>query len=147
MHSQKLFSAASYRFAVLILPILLIVQGCRLPLEVEQRGGDTVLNFTTLGEYPTSVYRIVLSDLETKEVIWELIAEDSVPQIWEVTLRAGRNPANLDSALNGEYRVLIPTDSDVFFLEPSAELKIKAWSDSTSRPSAATFSLPPAEEN
>jgi hypothetical protein len=53
----------------------------RTSTAVVQRGNESVVDVQTLGEYPTTVDRICLSDLNQSTVVWEIATASGTPQI------------------------------------------------------------------
>lgn len=53
----------------------------RTSTAIVQRGNDIVVDVQTLGEYPTTVDRIRLSDLNQSTVVWEIATANGTPQI------------------------------------------------------------------
>lgn len=124
---------------------LLVVLSCNLrsmkpPLKVRTTRTGAVIDVRTLGEYPSSVRRLRLSKLPAEEVVWELESEGRPPQLWEISLVIGRNPAQVEGALYGSYRVIKPTAVDFFELKGNQEYKVEVWGDG-SRRALETFVL------
>ena len=65
------------------------------PFVIEVEGAQAKVDVSTVGEYPTSVSRIRLSEGDSGRVLWELASGHEVPQIWDFTLRLGLNPVEL----------------------------------------------------
>jgi len=51
----------------------------RTSTAIVQRGNDIVVDVQTLGEYPTTVDRIRLSDLNQSTVVWEIATANGTP--------------------------------------------------------------------
>lgn len=98
------------------------------------------MNVETLGEYPTSISRIQLKDLEGDVVLWEVEASGGVPQIWGVHLSHGANSAILVGH-HGHYQTLIPRGSSTFVLYKDREYQISVWGVDGTRSASARFVL------
>lgn len=80
---------------------------------------------STLGEYPTTITRIRLSDPHSKVVLWEIHA-DGAAQIHGFTLSEGENPVQIDSD-HGQYSVLTPSQSANFVLNRGTDYRVEVW--------------------
>jgi hypothetical protein len=100
------------------------------PLRIVQRGNDIVVDVQTLGEYPTTVNRIRLSDLNHSSVVWEIAAANGTPQIDRFMLKAAENPATLEANF-GTYRIVAPTSGIGFLLRKGSKYKIELWGGTT----------------
>lgn len=127
---------------------LLIVSGCaqRIAPEVRVAGSEVVIDFQSLGEYPTSVHRLRLTESATGVVVWEVAAKkapkgSSTPQLWTLTLVIGVNASQIEEALAGRYEVLAPLGQPGFRLEADREYRLEVWASETGRPSRASFTL------
>jgi hypothetical protein len=98
------------------------------PLRIVGSGTKLTADVSTLGEYPTTVAKIRLSNAESNAVVWEVRA-DGVAQLHGLTLVAGQNPARI-AADYGSYRVIIPSSSESFLLRESTEYRIEIWGGS-----------------
>jgi hypothetical protein len=108
------------------------------PLKIRLAPHGVVVDVRTLGEKPTSVRRVRLTEVSQERVVWELEAEGRTPQIWQIPLVIGENPAEFRGAPYGTYRVVEPRSSDVFELEEGESYRIEVWGEGL-RPAAATF--------
>ena len=114
----------------------------RTSTKIVQRGNGTVVDVQTLGEYPTTVDRIRLSDLNQSTVVWEIATANGTPQIDRFMLKADKNPAVLE-ANSGSYRLVAPTNGSGFLLRKGSKYRIELWGGNTiftkrSRPSSST---------
>ena len=116
--------------------------GCsKPPLWVEYDKGLVVLNLQTLGEYPSEVSRLVLTECETEVVLWQVEAAEGSPQIWRITLSAGENASDLnDTAVGGRYQVMVPAAGQPVVLSAGTSYCVKAWGKE-GRHAGATFAL------
>lgn len=95
-----------------------------------------------MGEYPTSVSRIRLSEASHPAVVWEVVAGSRVPQIWGLDLRVGDNPVVLTNVFQGRrYRVLFPPGKSVFVLRRRARHCLEIWNSSGWHRSSQEFSF------
>lgn len=100
------------------------------PLRIVQRGNDILIDVQTLGEYPTTVKRIRLSDLNKSSVVWEIVTANGTPQIDRFMLKADENPATLEAS-SGTYRIVAPTSGTGFLFRKSSKYRIELWGGNT----------------
>jgi hypothetical protein len=120
----NLKSAATALCIVMVL--LLIWIGLRWnapPLRLVRTGTEITVDVQTLGEYPTAVNHIRLSDVNQSAVLWEVQGD---AQIHKFTLRMGENPASL-CADHGVYRVVTPEGVERFVLRRGTTYRIELW--------------------
>ena len=96
------------------------------PLKIIRNGPKVTVNVSTLGEYPTTITRIRLSDVRTKAVLWEISADNGEAQIRGFTLIAGENTVHVDADY-GSYRVVEPSQSGLFTLNQGIEYRLQLW--------------------
>jgi hypothetical protein len=111
------------------------------PLRLVRSGNEIVVDVQTLGEYPTTVSRIRLSDVSQSKIVWEVEVERGTPQIHEFSLRPDDNSPALESQY-GDYRVVAPKGDSRFVLRKGVRYRIEVWggkTDFTKR--SATFSF------
>ncbi len=102
------------------------------PFGVKVKGDMAQIEVSTLGEYPTSVRRIRLSEAESGSLVWELSSGPRVPQIWDFTLRAGLNPAQLPTVFRGrEYHVVAPRGRSSFLLRRNVVYRLEMWGETS----------------
>jgi hypothetical protein len=110
-------------------------------LRLVRSSRDIVVDVQTLGEYPTTVNRIRVSDLSQSTVVWEVVTQRGTPQIHDFALKLDNNPALL-AAQYGDYRVVAPNGADRFVLRKGVRYRIELWGGSTIlTKSSATFSF------
>lgn len=102
----------------------------RTSTAIVQRGNDIVVDVQTLGEYPTTVDRIRLSDLNQSTVVWEIATANGTPQIDRFMLKTDKNPAVLE-ANSGSCRLVAPTNGSGFLLRKGSKYKIELWGGNT----------------
>jgi hypothetical protein len=128
--------------AATLLALLFSSFGClKPPLALKREGHGIEVNVSTLGEYPSSISRIQLRDLQTESIVWEVRAKGKVPQIWKVSLAPGLNSSTLASVLNGHYDVVVPRSSISFRLYRGRPYEISIWNEAGSRKQEARFVL------
>jgi len=96
------------------------------PLRLTRTGTGIMVDVQTWGEYPTTVTRIRLSDVDQSTVVWELVTAEGIPQIHRFMLNPGENRSLLQSR-PGIYRVLVPSNSDLFTLEKGHRYRVELW--------------------
>lgn len=129
--------------ASLILSVLLF-WGCSQPppLRIIASGDMVTVDVQTLGEYRTTIDRIRLVDKSSGDTIWELKAQSGTPQIHQIELKIGENPAILNGVLSGTYAVVTPNSTGSFTLVTGVEYEISIWgSDRESSRITGTFRL------
>ena len=114
---------------LLLLVVLFVMTGCvGAPFEIKVKGRSAQVDVSTLGEYPTSVSRIRLSETDSHKVVWEIVAGKQVPQIWGLTLKVGANPAKLARIFAGrEYRLVRPQKQPSFILRENVRYRLEMW--------------------
>ena len=129
----------------LILMTSVILGGCEVvpPLRVTAKGTEVVIGVETLGEYPTTISRIRISEKNSGAAILELYAEgERLPQIWNITLKQGGNTTDsIDLPEVGLYRVLTPADGQRFTIERGTTYLVEVWGKSGKTPATAEFRL------
>lgn len=110
----------------LIVTQLLLAQCGRPPLRVSSEAGAVVIDMQTLGEYPSDVGRVRLTDPSTNQVIWEVEGRDE-PQLGRVRLQAGQNAAAIQDVRHGSYSVVIPSEGATFMLKPGVQYRLEVW--------------------
>jgi hypothetical protein len=93
------------------------------PLRLVQTGTQITVDVQTLGEYPSTVNHIRLSEVSQSAVLWEVQGD---AQIYNFTLKMGENPALLD-ADRGVYRVVTPQGVERFVLRRGTTYRIELW--------------------
>src|SRR6266849_6913643 len=93
--------------ALCIFIALGLIANFTTPFEIKIKGERAKVDVSTLGEYPTSVSRIRLSEQDSGKVLWELTSGHRSPQIWGFTLRVGANSVQVvDTAQNHKYQAV-----------------------------------------
>lgn len=126
--------------AIVLLIVWVVIRCDAPPLRVLHDNEKTRIDVSTLGEYPTTVSRVRLSDSNGRAV-WELRADHGVAQIHGVTLVRGQNPSQIQSDY-GVYTVVTPQGSTTFVLTTGTRYKIEVWGGTSGlTKSSAVFGL------
>ena len=112
-----------------------VVLACsrRPAIEMREEAGGVVVDVQSLGEYPTTVKKVRLSNVSTREVVWELNGvskQPGGPQIAEFRLNAGENPARIEHVLYGSYQVAVPRNGSAFTLQRGVAYELTLWGES-----------------
>ena len=111
-------------------------------MKLESKLRAILVDLQTLGEHPCNVRRVLLSEVKTGKVVWEIKAAESSPEVWKLELVAGENAADIkNQVVGGSFDVETPTAGNVFVLDLNTVYLLKVWSENSSRPASATFSL------
>ena len=110
------------------------------PLKISHHGSAVTIDVQTLGEYPTSVSCVRVSEVSSGQVIWE-IRSVGIAQARSFILHVGENSASTH-ADHGTFRVIAPL-SQTFVLRSGVKYKIELWGGDQSHPSkrSAMFQL------
>ena len=98
------------------------------PLSIEYRQGKVVAHFETLGDYPTTIRRIRIEEVDAGAVVFEAEAQSEPAQIYSLELKGGENPANLLAEQSSAYRVAVPRSAH-FVLRTDRRYRISVWGD------------------
>jgi len=132
-------------YGILVPVILLIACNYRPTLRVTNSKEGLRFDVQTLGEYPSSICRIRLTE-ESGNVLWEIKAKSGdnkgCPQIWTFDLISGTNDPIPKNKVYGEYDILWPKDGKPFLLAPKKKYKIEIWGSSARWPRTYVFSIP-----
>lgn len=118
----------------------------RLSLRLRNSGASVEVDLQSLGEYPSAVQRLRLTESASGLVVWEVQARKareggSAPQLWKLTFMIGMNPSQIENALAGGYEVLAPLGQTGFRVEADREYSLEVWATEGGRPSRARFTL------
>jgi hypothetical protein len=122
-------AAIAFCIVLVLLIVWIALRWNAPPLRLVRSSRDIVVDVQTLGEYPTTVNRIRLSDLQST-VVWEVVTQRGTPQIHDFALKLDDNPALLE-AQYGDYRVVTPNGADRFVLRKGVRYRIEVWGGST----------------
>ena len=118
MHVPRLLLIVALGFAI----------GCRPSLRIDRHTDSVTVDLSRLGEYPSSVQRIVLAEAATDQVLWEVQTAEGEPQIWKLTFVLGRNSSDVnDDVVGGRLKVKVPVDRSAFELFAHKEYKLTIW--------------------
>lgn len=113
------------------------------PFHAHRRPNEIIFDVQTLGEYPTTINEIRLTSIDDGKTVWHIIAGAGVPQIHQLTLKLGINPAQMDSD-SGSFRVVVPSDAAQFQLVTGKRYRIEVWGLSSKfSKQSAEFELKP----
>lgn len=112
-------------FIVVFIVVWVVLRWNAPPMHLALRDQEVTIDVATLGEYPTSVNRIRLSD-SNNQIVWEAVAQNGDAQIYSFVLKSGENPVELD-ADHGAYRVIAPRPANKFVLTAGARYRIELW--------------------
>jgi len=96
------------------------------PLRVYQQTSGVKVDVSKLGEYPTTITHIRLSEVRANNTLWELKAEDGAVQLHGFSLVEGENPVKIDTDY-GRYSLLQPSHSTKFILRKRTDYKLELW--------------------
>lgn len=109
-----------------LLAATVFIVACRPPLRVTQHGSSITVDAQTLGEYPSDVARLRVTDASTHRVIWEVKGHGD-PQLGKFALNVGENPVVVDDTRHGAYDVVTPIGQQTFTLLGGGRYIIEAW--------------------
>lgn len=110
-----------------IFVVAALVLGCgRPPLRVSAAERSVVIDMQTLGEYPSDVDRLRLTDATDKRVVWEVKGRGE-PQLGRVTLNVGENAVAMPDVRHGTYEVIAPAGAGTFELVPGKRYVVEVW--------------------
>jgi hypothetical protein len=114
--------------AVLVSAVWVTVWWYAPPLRLAHESKIRV-DVSTLGEYPTTVTRIRLSNVNSRAVVWELAADNGEAQMHGFTLNEGENASGVDTDTeSGHFTVVTPPRSASFVLRKGTEYRLEVWS-------------------
>jgi hypothetical protein len=100
----------------------------RPPLRVTQHGSSITVDAQALGEYPSDVARLRVTDASTHRVVWEVKGHGD-PQLGKLVLNVGENPVIVGDTRHGAYDVLTPIGKQSFTLTGGGRYIIEAWGE------------------
>jgi len=118
---------------VLVLSLLLaIVVTIYLRLDrpyigLQHQKNSVAIDVQTLGEYPTTVSHIRLTEVSSGKVVFEVVRDHGTPQLHTFTLAAGDNTTDLIDPQSGDYRIATPVTDKKFSLRFGEEYKLAIW--------------------
>ncbi len=126
----------------LVLVLVTALAGCsRVPVRVAPTEDGVTVDVSTLGEYPTSVRRLRISKADQSEVVWEVVAKDRAPQLWQIPLRVGQNSTEVTTTGSGRFRLVTPSGQPSFEMHSGEEYLVEVWGKRSLLPRVVRFSL------
>ncbi len=116
------------RHGLLAMPLSLALVGCgpeRPHVELSETANGVVADFSVLGEYPATVFRVRLSS--DQGTVWDFENSDGAGQLWNLELVAGKNSASPVALREGTFEVAVPANRDSFSLEPDQPYRLQIW--------------------
>lgn len=99
-------------------------------LHIEHGPGSATVHLESLGEYPTSVGRLLLTDVQSGQTIWDARRSAGTPQLWKISFQAGENSAQPVGVVGGgSFDIAIPQEAPSFSLEPERKYRLTVWSE------------------
>jgi hypothetical protein len=118
------------------------MSGCAKPsFTIHQKQQQVELDFRFLGEYPSSITRLRITEAASGRAIWDLAAEEGYLDVWTIQLRLGANSAAAPKSFNKAIRVIVPDGSDSFTLGADTEYRVEAC-EKRGHCAARRFSFP-----
>jgi len=122
---------------------VLLATGCeviRPPLRVTRDRDGVVIDVQSLGEHPTTVKRVRITDAATGRTVWDVVGASGF-QFNTIVLHAGANKSDQPDFLRGTVKVITP-NSATFILAPGTNYDVEVWGAGTARvPARASFRL------
>lgn len=107
--------------------------------EVRVLEGTVEIDVQFLGEYPSPVARIRLTEVSSGSVVWEVVQQGPQPaEIHRLVLAAGANPASPVVGAGEGFQVVTPS-SEYFRVERDTRYRITLWGSRRSVGRSATF--------
>ena len=129
----------------LVAAVVFLACGNRPPLRVTNDSKGVKVDVQTLGEYPTTIRKIVLTDKILHRTIWELRATSPESQIADFRLVQGHNPLIPGDVTHGTFAAIVPSAGPTFQLQEGRAYEIRVWGES-SQPRVAEFLLADSKE-
>jgi hypothetical protein len=111
-------------------------------VKVQANRGTVAIDLQTLGEYPTTISHVRLSDKRNKATIWEIKTKSGTPQLHGLTFKLGENSVSLADPDTGTYTVLSPATSKVFQLERGGSYELEVWKREGGTPARVAIKFP-----
>lgn len=97
------------------------------PLRLEQSGSTVTAHVERLGEYYCPVGRIRIQELDSGKTVYESVATQRAPQIFNFKLVEGENPDRLVGEDSDSYRVIEPRSGSSFTLRRGIRYRLTVW--------------------
>jgi hypothetical protein len=97
-----------------------------VPLQVDVRNDDVLVDTQLLGEYCSAVSKIQVTDAKTGVIVWEAMSveREGITPVWTFSLVAGEN--ELPEGLANGFRTIVP-EHEPFILRPGRSYRIDVW--------------------
>jgi hypothetical protein len=112
-----------FRVGLLTILASIAAVACGPHVEVKGEAGAVVVDTQFLGEYPSPVRHVRLSD--SHGIVWEIVAKNKTPEMHWLKLRLGENPAALKDY--DDYRTVVPAIGQSFVVAPDVRYSIEVW--------------------
>ena len=99
------------------------------PLRLEQSGSTLTAHVERLGEYYFPVGRVRIQESESGKVIYESVARQGVPEIFNFKLVVGTNETSLLGDQSDAYSVVEPRKETTFTLQRGVRYRLTVWGD------------------
>ncbi len=111
----------------LLLFLLVAVSNCSgTKFTVFVEPSKVTVDCQRLGEYPSAINRILLSERFGGKVVWDAQAASGSPQVHFIIVRTGNNSRTLEGITAGTIEVRVPSQGD-FTLLPGVEYNLAVW--------------------
>jgi hypothetical protein len=142
--ARKVFKWVGLTFGGILLAALLLFSLAfadalgffrRPPLRLEQSGSFIIVHVETLGEYPTTVGHVQITEAALGNVVFEVVARKEFAgkmetQIHNFRLTAGENSTRAVEPEINPYTVVVPSGKNTFTLQPGVKYRLTLWGDS-----------------
>jgi hypothetical protein len=135
--SGTLRATLSLYFIIFLLSCLLACTSKKLKISADSLGVH--IHVATLGEYPTTIYRVRLTEKETGKAIWEFRSLAEVVQVWSIDLVIGENSAYPKGMTEEDIAVILPVKEKTVFLMTEVAYRLDIWFAEEGPPRSAYF--------
>ena len=103
---------------------VLLLAGCGPPLHVTSNGDVATIDVQSLGEYPSDVSSVMVTNEQSGTLLWHLVSDRTDRfQIDTLTLRVGANSSR-PSVSWGNVRSQVPAGQDFFVIDPGVRYRV-----------------------
>jgi hypothetical protein len=114
-----------------LLPLVLAACVAGPPLRVKPSTGGVRIDVATLGEYPTTIWSVRVSEVGSGALVWEVQAKGGM-QIWGFDLHDGANPTKLTTSW-GVGEVIVPRGAADFVLRSDVAYVVQVCATASAR--------------
>jgi hypothetical protein len=108
----------------LLASTLLLVAGCSPPLHISSNGDVATIDVQTLGEYPSDVSSVMVTNEQSGTLVWHLVPDRADRfQIHTLTIRVGANSTR-PSVSSGNVRSQVPAQQRFFVIDPGVRYRV-----------------------